>query len=109
MPPRPSPTGARTKAPGKGRIELRTARDGDERVRIEVLDDGPGIPDAIQDRIFDPFFTTKEVGRGSGQGLAVAHNVLVVKHAGRIDVESAPAAGTTVTIRLPLSQPRGEG
>ena len=51
---------------------------------------------------FDPFFTTREVGRGAGQGLASAHSVVVKKHGGRLDVCSAPGAGTTFTIGLPL-------
>jgi signal transduction histidine kinase len=55
------------------------------------------------ERIFDPFFTTKEVGRGTGQGLTIVHNVVVDKHHGVIDVDTAPGRGTTITVRLPLS------
>jgi signal transduction histidine kinase len=56
----------------------------------------------IAARIFDPFFTTKAVGKGTGQGLAITHNVVVDKHGGTIRVESKPGAGTTFIIRLPL-------
>jgi signal transduction histidine kinase len=60
------------------------------------------MPDKIRERIFDPFFTTKPVGKGTGQGLAIAHDVIVKKHGGAIAVESAPGAGTTFILRLPL-------
>ena len=59
-------------------------------------------------RIFDPFFTTKAVGKGTGQGLAITHNVIVDKHGGTIRVESTPGAGTTFIIRLPLAVPDSE-
>jgi signal transduction histidine kinase len=60
---------------------VRTFNEGDE-VRIEIADTGCGIRPEIRDRVFDPFFTTKEVGRGSGQGLAIARNIVVDKHGG---------------------------
>ena len=69
---------------------------------VEITDSGSGMPAHIQQRIFDPFFTTKDVGKGTGQGLAIAHNVIVDKHGGTIQVTSAPGAGTTFTIRLPI-------
>jgi signal transduction histidine kinase len=56
-------------------------------------------------RIFDPFFTTKEVGKGTGQGLSISHNVVVEKHGGTITVETEEGVGTTFIIRLPLQQP----
>jgi signal transduction histidine kinase len=86
---------------GKGRIRVRTRADNDWAV-VEISDTGSGMPAHIQQRIFDPFFTTKEVGKGTGQGLAIAHNVIVDKHGGTIKVSSAPGAGTTFTIRLPI-------
>ncbi len=85
----------------KGRIRIATRRDGDH-VEIRISDTGCGIPEEIRDRIFDPFFTTKEVGRGTGQGLAIAHNVVVKKHGGTIDCQSTVGRGTTFIIRLPL-------
>ena len=86
---------------GKGRITIRTRQE-DDWARISLSDTGGGIPEAIRERIFDPFFTTKEVGRGTGQGLSIVHNAIVVKHGGRIDLESEPGVGTTFHLLLPL-------
>jgi len=86
---------------GKGKIRVRTRSDGDF-VIVEISDSGSGMPAHVQQRIFEPFFTTKEVGKGTGQGLAIAHNVIVDKHGGAIKVASSPGAGTTFTIRLPI-------
>ena len=86
---------------GKGAIAVRTRRDGDW-AEIRISDTGTGIPSHIRSRIFDPFFTTKEVGKGTGQGLAIAHNVVVEKHGGTITFETVPDKGTTFIIRLPL-------
>jgi signal transduction histidine kinase len=86
---------------GKGKIRVRTRPDGEFAI-VEISDSGVGMPAHIQQRIFDPFFTTKEVGKGTGQGLAIAHNVIVDKHGGTIKVASSPGAGTTFTIRLPI-------
>ncbi len=85
----------------KGTIRVRTRRDGDMAV-ISIGDTGGGIPDAIRDRIYDPFFTTKEVGKGTGQGLAIARSVVVEKHGGELSFVSEPGQGTTFTIRLPI-------
>jgi PAS domain S-box-containing protein len=71
-------------------------------VEIRIQDSGGGIPEGVRDRIFDPFFTTKEVGKGTGQGLAIAHDVIVKKHHGAINVESTVGVGTTFILRLPL-------
>jgi len=93
----------------KGHIHIRSARDGDGHVLVEISDDGPGIPDDVRARIFDPFFTTKDVGKGTGQGLAIARSVVVDKHHGSLDVRSQPGNGTTFSIRLPLDDAaRGE-
>jgi signal transduction histidine kinase len=67
-----------------------------------VSDTGTGIPDAVQSRIFDPFFTTKGVGKGTGQGLAIAHAIVVQKHQGTIQFETTSGVGTTFVIRLPI-------
>jgi signal transduction histidine kinase len=69
---------------------------------IIISDDGCGMPKTIHDKIFDPFFTTKPVGKGTGQGLAIAHNVIVKHHRGTIAVKSEVGMGTTFTIRVPL-------
>jgi signal transduction histidine kinase len=84
----------------RGSIHLRTYRDGDDVV-IEVADTGCGIRPEIADRVFDPFFTTKEVGRGTGQGLALARAV-VDRHGGSISFESRVGEGTTFRVRLPI-------
>jgi signal transduction histidine kinase len=87
---------------GKGKITIRTQRDGDE-IELTISDTGAGIPPAAQPRIFEPFFTTKPVGKGTGQGLALAHSTVVKRHGGRIWFETTPGKGTTFFIRLPLS------
>jgi signal transduction histidine kinase len=69
-------------------------------VIVEVSDTGPGIPEDIRERIFDPFFTTKEVGRGTGQGLAIARSI-VDKHGGSLTHQPAPGRGTKFVVRLP--------
>jgi PAS domain S-box-containing protein len=73
-------------------------------VEISVSDTGMGIPKKIQPKIFDPFFTTKEVGKGTGQGLAIVHAIVVKKHQGKIDFESEVGVGANFRIQLPLVQ-----
>lgn len=85
----------------KGRIRVSTCHIGNEAV-IRVEDNGTGIPEAIRQRIFEPFFTTKPIGKGTGQGLAIARGVIVDKHHGRLDLESELGRGTTFTISLPM-------
>jgi two-component system, NtrC family, sensor kinase len=87
--------------PQKGQIEIRT-RQVDQSAEISIHDTGTGIPEAIRPRIFEPFFTTKEVGRGTGQGLSLAHSVIVKHHQGKIWFESEVGKGTTFHIQLPL-------
>jgi signal transduction histidine kinase len=87
----------------KGIIGVSTRRHGDG-VEIRVSDTGTGIPEAARGRIFDPFFTTKEVGRGTGQGLAIARSVIVDKHRGEISFETEMGRGTTFVIRLPQAE-----
>jgi len=93
----------------KGAITITTRADGD-CAEIRVADTGMGIPENIRARIFDPFFTTKEVGKGTGQGLTIAHDVIVRKHGGTLTFESEMDKGTTFIIRLPLAaaSPQGE-
>ena len=88
----------------KGRIRVRTWRDGDFAV-VSVSDTGGGIPEAVRHRIFDPFFTTKKVGRGTGQGLAIARSVVVEKHHGELTFQTEMGKGT-FTIRLPIEPPK---
>jgi signal transduction histidine kinase len=84
-----------------GTITVRTRRE-DCWVVITISDDGAGIDDTIRDRVFDPFFTTKEVGRGTGQGLALARSVVVERHHGSLTFDSVPGLGTTFVVRLPI-------
>lgn len=71
------------------------------RVVIQVMDNGPGIPDDIKDHIFDPFFTTKDVGEGSGLGLSIVYEI-IKKHGGEITVESSPGMGAKFIMKLPI-------
>jgi signal transduction histidine kinase len=73
----------------------------EEKWRIEVHDNGPGIPEDIQDKVFDPFFTTKPPGQGIGLGLNISHNIIVQKHKGKITLNSKPGR-TCFSVRLPL-------
>ena len=85
----------------KGLITI-TTRAAGGLAEIRVADSGTGIPSAIQARVFDPFFTTKDVGKGTGQGLALAHASIVQKHRGSLDFETTAGAGTTFIVKLPL-------
>jgi PAS domain S-box-containing protein len=90
---------------GRGQIAVRTRRCG-QFAEIAVSDTGTGIPENIRTRIFDPFFTTKDVGVGTGQGLTLAHSVVVRKHHGKIWFESETGSGTTFFIHLPVDSAR---
>jgi signal transduction histidine kinase len=87
-----------------GKLIVRSAVDGDHVV-ISFADTGAGIPVEIQQRIFDPFFTTKEVGRGTGQGLAIARAIVVDRHGGSLSFDSVAGRGTTFVIRIPIAGP----
>jgi len=79
----------------------------EEYVEIKIADNGIGIPHSLISKIYDPFFTTKPVGKGTGQGLAIAHDIIVNKHQGSIDVSSEEGQGSTFIIRLPVNSPEG--
>ncbi|HIP40326.1 MAG TPA: PAS domain S-box protein [Desulfocapsa sulfexigens] len=87
----------------KGRITVSTKKV-EDKVELRISDNGQGITEKVKLRIFDPFFTTKKVGKGTGQGLAISHDVIVEKHHGTIQVDSTPGEGTTFIIRLPLGE-----
>jgi signal transduction histidine kinase len=91
----------------KGKIRVGTRVLGDQ-VEIAITDTGKGIPVDVRSRIFDPFFTTKEVGKGTGQGLAIARNVVVDKHGGTLHFETEVGQGTTFYIRLPIHGPASD-
>jgi signal transduction histidine kinase len=85
----------------KGKIGISTRAAG-ESIEIRVADNGGGIPETARARVFEPFFTTKEVGKGTGQGLAISYSVIVDKHHGSISFETEVGKGTTFIISLPL-------
>jgi signal transduction histidine kinase len=88
----------------KGRITVRTRAIGDY-VEISIADTGDGIPESVRGRIFEPFVTTKEIGRGTGQGLALSRGIVVDKLKGSLHFETETGKGTIFFIRLPVSEP----
>jgi two-component system, NtrC family, sensor kinase len=93
--------------PERGLIVVRSGY-AEDRVWVEVEDNGCGIAAEHLARIFDPFFTTKPVGRGTGLGLSLAYGI-VQKHSGRIDVRSEPGRGSCFRVTLPVRRPAAEG
>jgi signal transduction histidine kinase len=91
-----------------GTVTVTSRVDCDDAV-ITIADTGSGIPEDLQLRIFEPFFTTKDVGRGTGQGLALARAVVQEQHGGRITLSSQLGVGSTFTIRIPINGPRDRG
>ncbi|HTY31681.1 ATP-binding protein [Mycobacterium sp.] len=87
-----------------GTLTIRTRREGENMVRVEICDTGPGVPEDVRERIFEPFFTTKPFGEGTGLGLDLAFNIVVKKHRGDLRVESAPG-DTRFIVLLPLEMP----
>jgi signal transduction histidine kinase len=92
---------ARGDKPRRGLITIRT-RYVKPYAEIRVQDTGTGIAEEIRPLVFDPFFTTKDVGQGTGQGLSLAHAIVVEKHGGTIDFETEVGQGTTFIVRLPV-------
>ncbi|OLO99824.1 histidine kinase [Mycolicibacterium porcinum] len=92
---------------GHGTLTLRTCRETDEMIRVEICDDGPGIPTEDINRIFTPFFTTKPFGQGTGLGLDLAWRIVVEKHHGDLRVQSKPG-DTRFIVLLPLQAPAPE-
>jgi PAS domain S-box-containing protein len=89
------------KQSGTGRIAITTRQVGDH-VELVFADNGCGIPQEHLDKVFDPFFTTKEVGKGTGQGLAITRSIIVDKHKGTVNVVSTIGQGAQFTLRLPI-------
>ncbi|OQY59562.1 MAG: hypothetical protein B6245_06055 [Desulfobacteraceae bacterium 4572_88] len=89
------------------RITLKTGKEG-HQIRIEVQDNGPGMPENIRKRIFEPFYTTKGVGVGTGLGLSVSFFIVTNNHKGTISAESEPGKGTRFIVRLPIENAEGE-
>jgi PAS domain S-box-containing protein len=86
---------------GKGKISIQTRLEKDW-VEVRISDTGTGIPEENRNRIFEPFYTTKEVGKGTGQGLAIAYDIVEVKHGGTLTFDTRKGEGTTFIIRIPL-------
>ena len=91
----------------KGTIYVSTRQAG-SAVEIRVEDTGAGIPEEIRNRVFEPFFTTKVVGKGTGQGLALVHTVVVKRHSGSLWIESPPGKGAAFVLQIPLGDGGGE-
>lgn len=85
----------------RGHITITTRQD-EDHVIVAIADTGTGIPKEVRTRVFDQFFTTKGIGKGTGQGLAIARNVVVDKHGGTLTFDTALGRGTTFYIRLPI-------
>jgi signal transduction histidine kinase len=90
-----------------GHIQIRSDCD-EEKVWIEIEDNGQGMPPAVLEKIFDPFFTTKGPGKGTGLGLSVSRSI-IQQHGGKLEVHSTVGVGTTFTITLPIKQPEAKG
>src|SRR5262249_51414082 len=91
---------------GQGQITISTQLE-NERIKVEIADNGPGIPPEVQSRIFEPFFTTKGVGKGTGLGLDIAYRITVERHHGDIRVMSQPG-DTRFQVYLPINQTPGK-
>jgi len=81
---------------------------GGKFLKVAITDNGPGIPDNIQDQVFNPFFTTKPVGQGTGLGLAISYKIVVDGHGGSIKISQPPAGGTEFLIKIPISNEQQE-
>jgi two-component system NtrC family sensor kinase len=85
-------------------IKIQTQRLEADQITIRISDNGPGIPESAQQRIFDPFFTTKAVGKGTGIGMSISHQIITEKHGGQIQCLSQPGQGAEFIIQIPLRQ-----
>lgn len=85
-------------------ITIRTRVVDSERIAIHIADNGPGMPEAVQKRLFDPFFTTKPVGKGTGMGMSISHQVITERHHGNLQCYSLPGQGTEFVIEIPIRQ-----
>lgn len=83
-------------------IQITTDVNAQKMAVIKIADNGIGIPERLKQRLFEPLFTTKPVGKGTGLGLSIAHQIVVEKHNGTMDVHSQPGIGTEFTIAIPV-------
>ncbi len=91
----------------QGIISISTQRT-ENGVEIHIGDNGPGVPAHLEDRIFDPFFTTKDIGKGSGQGLAIAYSIIQQKHGGSLRYTGSEGEGASFAITLPYQASSNE-
>ncbi|PZV18413.1 MAG: hypothetical protein DCF22_02035 [Leptolyngbya sp.] len=85
-------------------ITIQTSVIGRDSVTIQIADNGPGIPEAVQNRLFDPFFTTKAVGKGTGMGMSISHQIVTERHKGTLTCHSSPRQGAAFVIEIPIRQ-----
>jgi signal transduction histidine kinase len=78
--------------------------DRDSCAIVRIIDNGPGMPEAVKARIFDPFFTTKPSGKGTGLGLSISYQIVVEKHGGQLKCLSTPDRGTEFVVEIPIRQ-----
>lgn len=90
--------------PNPGRITIRTSVIESQWIEIAIADNGTGIPEHLQQRIFDPFFTTKPLGKGTGIGMSISHQIIVEKHYGKLTCFSTLGEGTEIIVQIPLKQ-----
>ncbi len=86
-------------------ILIKTELVGEEQISVHFIDNGPGIPVELREKIFDPFFTTKPVGKGTGLGMSISHEIIAEKHRGTLTCEPAEPEGTCFTMTIPIDQP----
>jgi len=85
-------------------VTIQTRSSDRETVAIQIADNGPGMPETVQKRLFDPFFTTKAVGKGTGMGMSISHQVITERHKGSLQCFSVPDQGATFVIEIPIRQ-----
>jgi signal transduction histidine kinase len=86
------------------KIHIRTQMAKDDRISVHIIDNGAGMPEHVKQRLFDPFFTTKEVGKGTGLGMSISHQIITEKHKGQIECNSVLGEGTEFIITIPTRQ-----
>ncbi|MGB0562981.1 MAG: sensor histidine kinase [Spirulinaceae cyanobacterium] len=92
------------KPPAKPQITIRTEQVDDDWAKVAIADTGRGIPEESQKKIFDPFYTTKAVGKGTGMGMSISHQIITENHGGKLDFRSSPNQGTEFIIQIPVRQ-----
>ena len=90
-------------------ITIKTSVVDSNWVKIAIADNGPGIPESIQQQIFNPFFTTKSVGKGTGMGMAISYRIITEKHGGKLDCFSTLGEGAEFVLQIPVQQQALEG